>query len=407
VWYDCNPSTIQRQAQDLGYAAVLFPLLTEWMAFGQFSVTPYRQGVPVLFPALTDAEIQMPIGEYLNVVNCFFLLSALLYGGDPGMVNATVAFDYPVASASLKAYSTYSGNLFSVQWIGFSFSLIVMIVATFKYTQMYTLENGVRMSVPQTTIVFCFLTGVFCMITAFNMALANPNMRFLLPASTFFQQWPFACIFTALIILGFYMREISLLTSSSHGAVLEKMKIPACIVVSLLWIVVILASGLGLGVCGNQVCQSSKVFSQFAFAMFVIIATATFAFLTWGCVSVLMTLDRSSKNFWAVLLVVVLCMTSCVSSVVLGILFETLFWIFAFNISTVALFVNASVSSYQAMLPAFEIFGPVVSAFLILMIFRVSVSKEIELSKSATSSTSASSKSSSSSSSASENIVEL
>jgi len=409
-WYGCNRNLVQRQAQDLGYVAVIGVSTTDWRAGSTYSPNPYEGGIPVLFTSLTAAQSSMTIGAYIQQgLTCSFQFTIALYTQNPKIANATVFLDFPVISTTGISFNTYNGTLFCIQWVGFSFSLLVMLFAVFKFTQLYTLEGRLRLSVPQITVFFCFLTGLFCMVTSFNMVLSNPTNSFLSPATTWFQQWPFATIYTALIILGFYLREVSVLTTSSQGAVLDKMKIPAAVVIGLLWIMVILASGLGLGVCSGEVCQTDVRLSQFAFSIFVIVSTATFAFLLWGSVSILLSIDRSSKNFWSILFIVILSLTSCVMNIILGIMYEVLWWIFAFDdITTVSLFVNSTPFSYQALMPAFQIFGPTIGATLVLLIFRVTVAKEIELSKSATSSTSnASSKASSSSSSASENIVEL
>jgi len=207
-------------------------------------------------------------------------------------------------------------------------------------------------------------------------------------------------IFSAALILGFYFREVSLLTSSPDSmAALNKLVIP-CIVVVLAWMV---GETIVSTLQSDPTSYNIDIITVFqADAGFTIaMACVVFLFLGWGVFSLLFSLRNSggSAARGTVVRVSLLGIGVMVTLLPFGIIHGWCYLVLLKDLYTSTMF--------------FLFFGmaSAVPAIIICLSFRVSISKEIEISKSATSSTSGSSgasgSSKSSSSSAADPVIEL
>jgi len=223
-------------------------------------------------------------------------------------------------------------------------------------------------------------------------------------ATRFFQLWPFTCSFSGLIVLGLYFKEISSLTSSKPGGFLDKLKWPCVGLLGLLWATNITQSFIQAFPVDVQ--NSAGQFVQFIIAIFALSAFCCIVVFAWGGVSLLTSVPTSSEKFSTVLVVVLVAgFAVC----------DTTISCFIYNVITN--FIGGAnggpmgdgINFLQWMWigQGLMYFGPPTGMLMVCFLFRVSVAKEIELSKSGTSSTSSSSKSSSSSSSSSDPVIEL
>jgi len=297
-----------------------------------------------------------------------------------------------------------TGGSYALQWIGYVLASLLMVVSAMKFAVICSTEGRIQFSIPQMVLFFCFCTGVFTILNAISGIFGQVGI-FYKPACVFFEFWLFACAYSGLLILGLYFREVSTLTSSSSGF-LSRLAWPTLILVVVFWAVILTNSFVTTFAPASLVSVGGG-FVTFTFAVFVVASVALTFVFGWGIISLALSLNPSHGAYRA--LVVVIVQTS-VAYVVL--VTSTLIYL------VVDLFIGgwggpigyyANGYQYQQALEGLSLVAVPIAMMFVAFLFRVQMSKEIEISKSGTSSTSDSRSSSSSSSSSSKTdpVIEL
>merc|ERR1711916_245448 len=267
-------------------------------------------------------------------------------------------------------------------------------------------------SMSQMVLFFSFLSGLFLLLY-FMVLGGSLNPEAISP----YDAWegvywcPAGFYYTALIILGFYLGEISRLTSSQGVPGLSLMKIPAIVFIVVTWCILIsemvttAADGTGLDSVNN-----TMLFSFFFAWIGVILPFAVSAVLAWGVISLLRSLGsaQGSKLRFFRIIAIVLFAIACMWTFLL--VNALMFYIPGDFLDRMgSLQWNLLLWDYYWLRDLMYLLGVALPLICVILNFQISVQKEIELSKSGTSSTSSASSSSSSSSSSSQNdpVIEL
>lgn len=359
------------------------------------------------------------------------------YDIEDGMIlenaNVSLSLRYPrFLTGAMRQIHTV-GTIFSFTiYAGRVAGIVLMIVGFVKYVQFFKFEGGVKLSIPQMVLSLVIVLGFdLTWITMFPRFLPVPIP---IDVYEFFEDFGFPVAWTAVMIMGFYFREVSLLTSSSAAVgVLNKVKIPAIIVLSLMWAFFIITQIMF--VVDPEFMSEQKIVTFYRFnlnslgatdfvdyvsqietaraAVAIVLIILCTAILVFGVISLLIAIggaSMSSKK--TVIRISVLCSIIVIVLCVVGIMR----WNFYICFCDVAL--GAQMTNLDQIFTTlkYTVWHHFLVGMAILIAYRVQESKEIEASKSAvdgTSSTSGSSSSSggssssSGSSSAGDPVIEL
>ncbi len=306
---------------------------------------------------------------------------------------------YPGPSRANSAGYRVSGFV-AIVWLGWICSVAVMCMAASKWSVFYVHEGGFKLSLAQIQMIFCFFGGFFMFMMSFGYGGTSPFFPSNTNTIQFFSSWPWGSVCTSAVILGLYFREISQITSSQSSGALNVMKWPAIIIIFLLW-AALFSSGLvssldppGGGPSGT---------SNFAFAFVIASLFVGGGILVFGSISLLISM-RGTKNSAGLYRVIVSSLLVFAIMWSLGVLCAV--WTY-FLVETY----QYGQYSLVCALTTLNVFPPFVCFVLVMSNFRISLVKEIEISKSGTSSTdssrSSSSRSTSSSASTNDPVIEL
>jgi hypothetical protein len=369
-----------------GAGALAVTPLPEIQVGNWFQDVPYN-GIPVIF-----AENAFSSGPISDIVPISIVAQVLLQKG----LNLTMEMTFPTTSPLQVDLMNISGPANVSRWIAISISILCILIAGFKLGIFVTLQ-GVRINLPQIVFV-CSVSGmIFNLMIAFNAA--GPSIEQMITGpQVFFEVFNWGFVIMTGCFVGFYFKEVTLLTSSQQGGFLEKLRYPAIVVIAGVWIMIIVTGALGAA--ENPGFLSSSGGSTAQFAILTIGVIVMDIILLWGAISVQISMRNSSQNLQRMLLLVYL-------AVILATAFGI--WFFAFRYLTEQAATWCSVLNVVRLTIACNLVTPPVVMILFCLCFQVTISKEIEVSASGTSSTSKSSKSSSSgsSSSGSDPVIEL
>lgn len=358
---------------------------------------PVNQTVPVVYAGGAFGGYYASFTEFISDVP-FQILGP----------NQTIRFDrhtYP----NQVLLRTHIVGWFQIHWFVIALSLIVMMLAVFKLASFIT-ATGIQLSIAQGVIFLCFLSSFFMFVFSGLCGSFRVYNMYIVPTDVIqgFEFFFLGFTFTAVLILGFYFGEIASLTSAQTVPGLDKLKIPAIIVIVVLWGVVLgisIASGTDTGFTSGTQATS---LNDFYFAMLCcVIPGLSSLVLIWGCVSLLRALAGSGNT------------TAVIRVVILSLFIVVVYWLMAFlgllisfmptGWDFTTLLGDMPLDWEQGVRAILIFLGFNLMNASMIMSFSVSVQKEIEISKSGTSSTSGSSSTSSSSSSSSSNdpVIEL
>lgn len=275
--------------------------------------------------------------------------------------------------------------------------IVVCIIAATKLTQFLHMAGRIRFDFPMITLTLAFCGGVFgIMLAEWGTFCWRAEVMF--PIYDFFAPFVIGFAVTVVILMGLYFGEIASITSAQGVVGLSIYKWPAILIIAVCWIMILVTGGITAAGNASEILGQPTGFA----VMGIIIATTGIALLIslWGGFFLL----RASQGKGDVIRVVLITIASAV--LLMG--FATAWAVTTYDLKLIDY--TVSQVTYLNMLAFFSVFVPAICLILIMMNFRVSVAKEIEISKSGTSSTSSGSSSSSSSSSSSNNsdpVIEL
>jgi len=372
--------------------------ISMWGGWNPYRIPP--NDIPIFVTSFSD--------QRTAIINDYFTNSAVLFSA---FENITVLLDSPSPVPYMQK-ALYPGTDQFVRWFGVTLALIAMNLSIWKLSAFVQYEGGVKTSIPQMVLFFSFLSGLFLLLY-FMVWGGSLNPEAISP----YDAWegvywcPAGFYYTALIILGFYLGEISRLTSSQGVPGLSLMKIPAIVFIVVTWCILIsemvttAADGTGLDSVNN-----TMLFSFFFAWIGVILPFAVSAVLAWGVISLLRSLGsaQGSKLRFFRIIAIVLFAIACMWTFLL--VNALMFYIPGDFLDRMgSLQWNLLLWDYYWLRDLMYLLGVALPLICVILNFQISVQKEIELSKSGTSSTSSASSSSSSSSSSSQNdpVIEL
>lgn len=330
----------------------------------------------------------------------------------------------PSSMTGLTRQMGFQGSFVNgARWWSVIACMIILLMTTAKLYLFFHVQEKFALTLPIIVLGLCWLTGFFFAFGTifFPTDVAIP---YYVLVGLGYICWPL--LWTACIVLGFYFRDVSTLTTSAEGTqnVLGKMLIPAVIVMTIVWaifmaIVIYLqfygaveinSFFFGRAAQGYQDTQNQEylvVQAAVSFACIIIVM----AVLAFGAISIVMgSSGMSSEGKRTIYSIAGL---SLFILLILG-SFGIFFWTGELSPRNKGWMIGVP-AIYGIMLWKYLI--PTMHHLLIVVAmcfaFRVSVDKEIEMSKSGTSSTSGMSSSSSggssssSSSSSRDPVIEL
>jgi len=328
---------------------------------------------------------------------------SLLFGLIPGAWNANVTalVTEPVPNIIWldMMYQVSGQQIFTT--IGIIVSVLLIAVATAKFATFYLNAGRFLLEIPQVVFSLCICAGIFSLLRAI-VGQDGVWVWFNGEIPQFFMYWQFAFATTASIVFGFYLREVATLTNKPQNAVLKLMFWPAVVVVSFLWVVTIIVSFVSVQEPASA--DTNGQIAPLSLSAFVVSFFLMIVVVCWGSFSLLFAMNSASAGAKTNLFrIILLSLMQIVILVPTGLCYVITY---TYPETTVALYMNEVQLIWLD--AGLGVFGPVATCLVIVLNFRVSVQKEIELSKSnTTSSTSSSGRSSSSSSSSADPVIEL
>lgn len=312
--------------------------------------------------------------------------------------NVTVQLEPPSINPFWVNWLTYGSTTqmvyVSIQIIG----VVTCVVAMVKLMQFIHFSGRVQFDLPQVSLAICFIGGIFAIMMG-EFGLSRINMSTVnVFTMNFFSPFVVEIASTVVILMGLYFGEIASITQAQSVAGLSVYKWPAIVIIAVCWIMIFVSGALGIA---NREEISGTPLATAVLAMIIVTLGIGLIISIWGGLVLL----KASQGKIEVVRVVLITLAAAV--LVTG--FGTGWAVIHYNIRFL-LDDTVTQLSYLSLRLMFSIFIPCITLILVMFNFRVSVSKEIEMSKSGTSSTSSASSgssSSSSSSASSDPVIEL
>ncbi len=384
----CVPSEMAQAAKQGGAVGVLittpFP-----QVFGMFHTagpSPWSWGQGNLPPVVTWGNLnpQLPVAQQVP-------LSLVAYNVFQAQLNMTVNLNYPSQNPLFSEYYQIPSQMSALVWIGFTWA---MISVTYVVGKLFVdiQFSGFRLALPLVVLSFCYAGSIIIVLfslTAFAGVFSAAN----LDATGYMILFPYTCTTSACVLVGFYFTETAHLTSQTSIALLDRLKIPGYISIGVIWVVYFVVSAIGTFYRSGNPQDQGSVGPGYAIAVtYGLLALFAMFIALFGGISLIRALpDTANIRRSIVLTVGLVVVSSFVNLVFLPLVITLRWWVFdAF----------ANILQERQIVLLFGVCWVWPPAWIYIMlasVFRVSLSKEIEISKSATSASSTSSTKSNSS----------
>jgi uncharacterized membrane protein YgcG len=330
-------------------------------------------------------------------IGTFFFAYFVGTSSNPPNLTLTVTYEFPPVNFLYDSIHQVPSVYGFVLYTGISLALISLIFCSFKMA-MFVGYEGPKLSIPQIVLTLCLISLIFNLIYMLWGPIQNAESYTWGPVTFFFTHhipyW-----FSAVVVYGFYLAEISFITQAGLGG-LDKFTIPCILVCASLWIIdvavgstfaVFFPAGTGSGT------DTAEKFSQILtlLASIYLVLASLVTIFTLIVTTLLVKALLSTSNFRLTLQII---LTSF--GLILMVWLTVVGNIFIAR-SQIKISPQWGEFSPQMASNCGWMWGPALGTLLLASIFRISVHKEIEISKSGTSSTSGMSSGSSSSSSSS------
>lgn len=372
--------------------------ITMWGGFDPYNVP--SNSVPIFVSSFQDIRTAR--------INDYFTNSAVLFAVFP---NITIRLDSPSHPPYLEKALLPGPDMF-VRWFGGALGVVIMVLSIYKLGQLVLFETRVTASIPQLCLALSFCSGFF-MYLMFGLFGGSLNHTLVVPYDSFEGIFWFSVGFyySALVLMGFYLGEVSRLSSAQGVPGLSVMRIPAAIFLAITWAILIAEMGVTAGdASGLDSVQQTTLFNFFFAWIGVVLPFAVSAVLLWGVFSLLISLSSSGGNTLRFIRVILISLLAVCTMWTFLLLHAIMAYVPADFLDRLGNDWGLALWNYYWLRDLFMILGVSPALIGVILNFQVSVQKEIELSKSGTSSTSGSSSSSSSGSSSSSSadpVIEL
>ena len=398
--FGCTMSDVVNKFNPLNPVAYLvsdFFGFGPWGSFNQYAMP--SNDVPVFYTG-NQAPYSATYGDFGTN------LAAVIFT-DPN--NTRIRLTHPTMSPFFRTLFFPRTSDGAVRWINYTVCLILVLVATFKYSQIYSAEGAVKASIPQMVIGLSFVVGVISLVN-YGMLGGIANSSAIAPIDGFQFTFLFAIAtyYAALMVLGFYFGEVASITSAKNVPGLGRLRLPAVIFILVNYIFFIVFGAIDASDFLADDSVNLVGYRNLAFAWIgVVCPFIVSCILVWGSISLLQGFYSMGKISWPavrIFLIALLCILTMWT-----LLFMVNIYAYGPGTTLNTVVFETVVQDYFWQRDLMTVFGTCFPCILICLNFSVSVSKEIEISKSGTSSTSGSSGSavSSSSSSSSDPVIEL
>jgi len=309
--------------------------------------------------------------------------------------NTTVTFELTTPD-----YNDFIGELANLpSWGGAAFytmiavETLVFVVIAIKWATFFVFEKGLRFSLPQIVFALCAYSTFWGWLSAVFGPLSlqgKLDQRF----GTIILTWPQPPVFGACLVLAFYFKEISVLSSQKGTlSALDYFRVPAFVLIGSIFIVDYVCDALiGSRLGTLSITQIFTIQMGFYAAIYFVVIVV----MLWGMLALVFAMrDMAGKHRGLIARVVVL---TCVNVIAIA----SLSWFWA---NSLVPYSSNNYNEYGGLFVAMA--APAVMCLTLCFNFRIEVQQEIEISKSGTSSTSSSGSSSSSKSSSADPVIEL
>jgi len=352
-------------------------------------------------PAFSTQSSTNPYGT----IDANVFPGSLLFGLIPGAFNEniTALLTPPKQNIIYRDMNNQVSGHQILSTIGIILSASLFALSVAKIFTFHQFMGGIQFTIPFVVFFCCCGVGIFGCLRSIT-GQDGVWVWFNSEIPQFFNFWTLGWAFSSSILLGLYFRELSTLTSAQESPVLNAMFWPAVVIIGFMWIGILIVGGVTVNEPSSADTNGNLAALQLA--VIVIAAFVMMVVVMWGSLSLLLSFAGTSDSSKALLVkVILLSVLQMIVLVPTGVFFTV-----AYNYpeTTVSLYLNTVQVIWLDV--GLSVYGPVVASFIILFNFRISVSKEIEVSKSGTSSTSSGSSSSSNSSSSSASndpVIEL
>jgi hypothetical protein len=320
-----------------------------------------------------------------------------------GFQNVTLSLDYPGENPLYQREGYIGGSLSVIQSLGITLSVLLLMWSVYRWTGFFILMNQI-FSLPSVILALNIWLAGFILFQSFTLNFFGGiffGTNLVRQVGDFFEIWVWQICSTQIILLGFYLGEVANITSVQRVPGLDKLKIPAAIVIALLWAATLASQGVeawGNGPTGGV--------REFQITVFVICWTACAVVAFWGSITLLLSAAKggSSKKILVISILTMLCCVILLACAICYLVMKN----YALEIVVKELDPRG-IQVLSELELSLLIFGPSVIGGVFCILFRTETQKEIEMSKSGTSSTSSSAGSSKSSSSSATNdpVIEL
>lgn len=394
----CWPWQMAQYAQQGGAVAVLLTSPFPQM-FGMYH-TVGGAPAPGLPPVVNWGNInpQLPVGSQVP-------LSLVVYDAFAAYGSVNVTLDFPSQNPLYTAYNTIPSQFSFVQWWGY---VLAMCSITFVSAKLFVdiQFSGIRIALPLIVLSFCYVGSVIVVLLSLGAFVAGvPSFPGHIHALGFLILFPYTCTTSACVLIGFYFTEVSHLTSQKQISLLDTLKIPGYISIASIWVIYFVVSGVGTFYrSGNPTDLGSKGPGYAIAVTYGIVALLAMFIACFGGFKLIKSLPPGQGRGNIISTVVLVVVAAFLNLGFLPCMITIRWWLFE------GFAIVCTEVQLMMLFGIFWVWPPAIIYCLIASVFRVSLSREIEISKSATSSTSGSYKSSSSSSSnssAADPVIEL
>lgn len=384
--YSCPQSQQLSIAKSKGASVVLSASVAPIAAatFFEMGVSDIVFAPPIVYPGLYPDD------------NQWFSKSIFVPFLFPSYPNVTIYLEYPDRNPVFQATFDIWGSFSIISGVSLGICIMALCVAFAKLGNFLVIGNiSTWSSLPVLALSLSIAGLVLATVECYSSIGCIGSVPH--PADgVVFENYPWAFAFTIGILCGFYFKEVTLLTTV-RTRMYTFFFWPLLIIVVTMWCVFIIVPAIDIAgvayrdsyyqfVPGSplQIPQASKLpFLQFWISMVLISLACMNFILIWGVASIIYHHNDLKSHKGTVIRLSILAVLACIFADV----FAPLWFLGRFFGGTPQVFPDVTQLQWATIINVADSFGPPLTIFCFVLMFEVTVHKEIEVSKSATSST--------------------
>lgn len=284
----CDYNVQQRNAQDQGYNGFIAGTPIPQLLVNYLSVQgTYAYGIPLVYSGYPNTAT---IADQINFPASLVALSLVSKG-----LNVSIRLDFPVSEPFYESATVITGLLYNLRWIGFSYAVFALVVCSSKLAIFIFISGKFEFTIPQVVLLFCCFGSIFVITDALWLINGVYETASNL-GGKFFEYWCFTWSISACVVVGFYFKEISQLSSSSSLKFLDKLFFPFVGVVALLWASQIVISFLTTFPPAIGASSVTAGFGNLFISIIAFVGACTLVIVGWGSFSLLRSISGISQD---------------------------------------------------------------------------------------------------------------